>query len=409
MVQAFWRPVQPAPIMGAMPRAPRLDPPPVALRPEHEYVLARAFGPVERSAGRPEPQPALALARALDLEGRLAARNGLQQLADELGRDAALELLARRALLAAQARTRASLLREMERLAGAAGVPCAPLKGAALERRGVVPEGGRRAGDLDLLVPQADAPRLARALRERGLELAGHPGHAHQLPPLRTREGHVLELHVEVPGLGPPGGRWRELQAGGLLEADPEAGPLPHRPTPRLLAAHAIVHGLWQHALAPESYPPARVLADLADLRAAGLLPDADTLAPLVAPRVPRTRLEALLRLVALLCAGERVDPAPAPAESPGWLLDHVLAASLDAGYRARLRRRERLDSLRSPAHLPSVVWRALVPGEALLELRYGPARGALGRVARRVRHPFHVLARAAALLRPAATHEGQA
>lgn len=409
MVQAFWRPVQPAPIMGAMPRAPRLDPPPVALRPELEYVLARAFGPVGRSAGHPPPQRALSLARALDLEGRLAARNDLQRLADELGRAAAIELLARRALLAAQARARAGLLSEMERLSAAVGVPCAPLKGAALERRGVVPEGARRAGDLDLLVPQADAPRLARALREHGLEPTGHPGHHHQLPPLRTREGHVLELHVEVPGLGPPGGRWQELLAGGLLEREPEAGPLAHGPTPRLLAAHAIVHGLWQHALSPESYPPARALADLADLHAAGLLPGAAALAPLVEPLVPRTRLEALLGLVALLCAGERVDPAAPLVESPGRLLDHVLAASLDAGYRARLRRRERLSSLCSPAHLPGALWRALAPGEALLELRYGPARGTLGRIARRARHPFGLLGRAAALLRPAATREGKA
>ena len=33
--------------MGAVPKPPRLDPPVVAWRPEHGWVLARAFGPAE--------------------------------------------------------------------------------------------------------------------------------------------------------------------------------------------------------------------------------------------------------------------------------------------------------------------------------------------------------------------------
>lgn len=385
--------------MGAVPSPPRLDPPVVAWRPEHGWVLTRAFGPTDLSAPSGEPGAVLALARALDLEGRLAARVSLQQLAGELGREAALALFARRALLEAQARARAGLLDELQHRAAAAGIPSAPLKGAALERRGLVPPGGRRAGDLDLLVPRREASRLAALLRGRGLRPTGHSGHAHQLPPLRTPEGHVLELHVSVPGVR-PGADWDVLRAAGLLEPDPATGGPAHRPTPLLLAAHAVAHGLWQHALAPESYPPLRLLADLCDLSAAGLLPTGEDLAGLVEPAVSRARLAALLELVERLRQGTGLPPAPGLGETPARLLDHALAASLDRAYRRRLRRRERLSSLASPA-LPAALWRALVPSAAQLELRYGPAAGPLARAARRLRHPFDLLGRAVGLLRP--------
>lgn len=373
----------------------------MARRPEHAWVLARAFGPVERPVPSGEPEAVLALAQALDLEGRLAARVGLQQLAGELGRAAALQLFARRALFEAQARARATLLGELRELAGTAGIPNAPLKGAALEQRGLVPPGGRRAGDLDLLVPRGAAHRLQALLQQRGLRPTGHRGHSHQLAPLRTPEGHVLELHVRVPGVG-PGEDWETLSRAGLLEPDPGAGARAHRPTPPLLAAHAIAHGLWQHALAPESYPPLRLLADLCDLSAAGLLPAATDLAGLVAPSVSRDRLAALLALVEHLREGAPGPPAaPGPGgESPARLLDHVLAASLDPGYRRSLRRRERLSSLVSPGW-PAALWRALLPSAAQLELRYGPAPGPLARAGRRLLHPWHLLGRALDLLRP--------
>lgn len=372
----------------------------MAWRPEHGWVLARAFGPAELAVPPGEPRAVLALAQALDLEGRLAARVGLQQLAGELGRAAALQLFARRALSEAQARARATLLGELQELAGAAGIPSSPLKGAALEQRGLVPPGGRRAGDLDLLVPRGAAHRLQALLQQRGLRPTGHRGHSHQLAPLRTPEGHVLELHVRVPGVG-PGEDWQTLSGAGLLEPHPGAGAWAHRPTPVLLAAHAVAHGLWQHALAPESYPPLRLLADLCDLSAAGLLPAATDLAALVAPAVSRDRLVALLALVEHVREDASRPPAAGPGgESPAGLLDHLLAASLDPGYRRRLRRRERLSSLASP-YWPAALWRALVPSAAQLELRYGPARGPLAWAGRRLRHPWHLLGRAAGLLRP--------
>ena len=372
----------------------------MAWRAEHGWVLARAFGPAEAAVPPAEPGAVLALARALDLEGRLGARVSLQQLTGELGREAALQLFARRALFEAQARARAALLGELQGLAGAAGIPSAPLKGAALEQRGLVPPGGRRAGDLDLLVPCPEAPRLQALLQQRGLRPTGHRGHPHQLPPLVTREGHVLELHVRVPGVG-PGEDWETLSRAGLLEPDPGAAARAQRPTPPLLAAHAVAHGLWQHALAPESYPPPRLLADLCDLSTAGLLPAATDLAGLVAPAVPRDRLEALLALVEHLRQGAPGPPAAGPGgESPARLLDHVLAASVDPGYRRRLRRRERLSSLASRGW-PAALWRALVPSAAQLELRYGPATGPLARAGRRLRHPWHRLGRAVGLLRP--------
>ncbi len=372
----------------------------MAWRPEHGWVLARAFGPAELAVPPGEPRAVLALAQALDLEGRLAARVGLQQLASELGRAAALQLFTRQALFEAQARARATLLGELQGLAGTAGIPSAPLKGAALEQRGLVPPGGRRAGDLDLLVPRREAPRLQALLLQRGLRPTGHRGHPHQLAPLRTPAGHVLELHVGVPGVG-PGEDWETLSRAGLLEPDPGAGTRAHRPTPLLLAAHAVAHGLWQHALAPESYPPLRLPADLCDLAAAGLLPAATDLAGLVAPAVSRARLAALLALVEHLRAGAPGPPAAGPGgESPARLLDHLLAASLDPGYRRRLRRRERLSSLVSPGW-PEALWRALVPSAAQLELRHGPASGPLARAGRRLRHPWHLLGRAVGLLRP--------
>lgn len=290
----------------------------------------------------------------------------------------------------------AGVAREVAESAASLGVPVVLLKGAALEATKRVAPGSRWSADVDVLVPEGSIEALAAALAARGfLATDGVPECEHQLLPLERAPGERIELHRFLPGVSRPGLRrfagFEDLEAAGALIALEGWPPGTRAPSAGVLAAHALVHGIAQHGLAPRSYPLSRMLADLVDLGAVGsegnaLMAEARgwTARHVTAAEaaVVRTTIDAL--------AAGRVLNSP--------LLDHVVAGLLDDRYVESLKLRA-LGS--APSRRPQLVararaaWQALFPGRARLAGLSPGKSVALGAVLR----PFVVAARAARAL----------
>lgn len=132
-----------------------------------------------------------------------ARRQGLAQLlygwargSDEraAGIGPALAALRRHAFRTAARSLELSVeLAELLPALGAAGIPCAPLRGPALAERLYGERTARPMGDLDLLVRRADLPRVRALLLARGYrELDRRPGFA-------ERYSYTLEMYRERP------------------------------------------------------------------------------------------------------------------------------------------------------------------------------------------------------------------
>ncbi len=196
--------------------------------------------------------------------------------------------------------------------------------------------------------------------------------------------------------------------------AGAETGPadtlrVPSRP---VLLAHALVHGLAQHGLAPRSYPPWRGVSDWIDLGLGGDQGDALLAAASawLGGALSADDAEAAHGLCALLVAGR--PEALTGTERPAAVLGrHLLAGPLDPSYRRSLRLDRLLPAAgtggRRPAGLddPSndraaaprpgrarTLWaaagRALIPPPAELAALYGPWRSRWGLVWRRLVRP---------------------
>jgi putative nucleotidyltransferase-like protein len=321
------------------PTARRLGfrPPNFALDAELEWILQRAFGPPTWTPTALVAAPKVVdQAVRLDLAARIAARQPRQLLVRELG-DAGSELLREHyvSTVARDALLRSSLdmlLRHAEVL----GVPCILLKYAALSRMGVLRPGARSASDIDVLVPESQARGFQAALERNGYEDVGLAESAHQLPGLLDPNGILIEVHVHVPAItlapGEPFARANDLMAAGLTS--PSGNAL--LPDPAIVVAHALAHGLVQHARAPHIYSPLKAFADLADLQlgrdgaldraeaflSAALTPDDVTSALTLASALPQGNLEAAM------------------SGGSGVMLRHALASQLDRRYAFRLRLR---------------------------------------------------------------------
>jgi hypothetical protein len=379
-----------------MPPALRFRPPRLAISSEVRWMLLRAFGPV----GAPFPgavaaAAALALARSFEVSARIAARQGRERLAAELGEETA-DGFARDRRAAAAAGLR--LMGEVRRVAAVAaplGVPLVLLKFAALEGAGLLAAGSRGACDVDLLAPGGRVRELWEALAAAGWRSSGLPEAEHQLPALVGPGGGAVEVHRHLPGVrleGAASADHRALDRLGRLRPLPD---LPGRcaaPDPEVLAAHALVHGLGQHGYWPASYPPLKMVADLIDLDALS-----DRALSWVERDVPPTEAAAARRLAGRLAAGE--DPA-------GWegdeevLLRHLLAGRLDPGYEQALRLglfRAQPSERSRPVQLARAVLGAVFLSDAQIAAIYGPPRSRLGLLGRRLARPFDLLRRLAA------------
>lgn len=339
-------------------RALNFRPPVLVLEPELEWVLKRAFGPVAWSPALPLAGKKLVdLALRLDVAGRIAARLPRALLEQEMGPEAAHRLREQYVAIVAREALLERALDLVLRQAKIANVPCILLKYAALSRMGALRAGARSASDIDVLVPRASARRLQNALIGNGYKVVGLPESAHQLAPLQDPNGALLELHTHLPGIslgpGQPFAGADELIAAGLTHQAGDA----LVPSPAVMTAHALAHGLVQHAGAPHMYSPVKTFADLADLQQAGheALEPAGAFLTAV---MTADDLTSALTLARALQQGDLVTASHGPA---GALLRHAVASQLDCGYATRLRLRMLTHPGPTSLHLtPSRVFSAL-------------------------------------------------
>lgn len=375
----------------------RFRPPRVALTADLRWALSRAFAAPEKQTDPPaNSSTALDLARRLDLAPRIASRIGRDVLSHELGAEGARGFIAVSGVAQMTAGRLTAVAREVAEVATVLGAPLVLLKGAALAATKRVPEGSRWSSDVDVLVSESALDALARALVDRGFRKAdGVLDCDHQLPPFEREPGERIELHRFLPGVTRPGelrfASLEGLKAAGALEPVEgwPAGTLV--PSIGVLAAHALVHGIAQHGLAPRTYPLMRMLSDLVDLGAAAdagdaLMADAHAW---TARHVDADEVVAVRATLSALAAGRVENSA---------LLDHVLAGLLDDRYADSLKLRGlgSEPSHRSPlAARAHAAWHAVFPGRARLAGLSPGKSTALGAVLR----PFVVAARAARAL----------
>lgn len=317
-------------------RARRLDfrPPRLELDAELEWVLQRALGPLTwKPSARVSGQRLVDVALRLDLAARIAARHPSELVEREMGAPSATRLREQYvATVAREALLEHALIQLLEH-AHTANLPCVLLKYSALNRLGVLRVGSRVASDIDVLVPHAHARRFQAFLKEKGYRDCALPESSHQLPALQDPNGVLIELHIHVPvvalALGAPFVSADALLAAGLTVRSGEA----LLPTPAILAAHAVAHGLMQHAHVPHVYSPLKTFADLADLELAipGVLAQATPYLSAMAAE-DQANVQVLARA---LSAG---DLTLAMSGDPGKILRHALASQLDRSYAIRLR-----------------------------------------------------------------------
>ncbi|MFP5285889.1 MAG: nucleotidyltransferase family protein [Thermoanaerobaculia bacterium] len=384
-----------------MPPSPvRFRPPRVAVSPEVRWMLLRAFGP----AGSPFPQSvgppeALALARRFELSARIAARQGREALARELGEEAAAGFARDRVAVTASGLRLLATAREVAGVADRLGLPVAFLKFVALEGAGLDAAVRRAACDVDVLAPAGRVQELQDALVAAGFQASGLPEGEHQLPALQHPSGGVVEVHRLILGVRPEGSlsaTFETLEGHGLLAPLPG---LPGRcsiPVPEVQAAHVQVHGLGQHGWWPASYSLLKMVADLLDLTSTGkeCVLTARALS-WVEGDVPPAEAETVRRLCDRLAAGD--DPASGWDGPEEVLLLHILAGRLDPEYEKSLRlglfHSQPTD--RPPAlRLARRIWDALFLTRAQVDAVYGKPRHPLGYLGRQLARPFDLIAR---------------
>ncbi|MGE0639818.1 MAG: nucleotidyltransferase family protein [Thermoanaerobaculia bacterium] len=357
----------------------RFDPPAISLSPAIRWVLVRAFGPPEVALEEPEGLATAALAGRLGVAPRIVARHSADRLSGELGAEAAAELRRQRALTAAQEMRLSSALAAFDAVAAELRVPYAPLKGQALVLGGYAPDSGRASSDVDLLVPEGRLDALQAELSKRGFSPAGQ-AYEHQAPALRHEDGGAIELHRVILGVRPLGKQSADFDGlaaaelvGGLPSVWRGPGGKPkgdlRMPRRELLTAHALVHALAQHGMAPRAYPGLLLIADLLDLAfrdSAGRATLA-SIAPWIERAVPFDEAEAALDLASALAAGDAAlfERPVVERSRPRLLLDHFLAGAFDDAYAESLKARalEAPLSDRSPSGArAALVAGALVP-----------------------------------------------
>ena len=329
-------------------------PPRLALDADLEWVLQRAFGPLEWKPTTPIwGQRLVELALRLDVAARIAARQPRQLVEQEMGSEPAHRLREQYVGTVARGALLDHTLDQLLERASAADISCILLKYAALNRMGVLQVGARVASDIDVLVPHTRAREFQALLKEDGYQDLGLPESSHQLPALRDPNGVLIELHVHVPLVtlapGQPFARADDLLAAGLTTQSGNA----LVPDAAILAAHAIAHGLMQHAQVPQVYSPLKTFADLADLqlKRPGVVEQARAY---LSRTMTAEDLTSVQTLACLLAAG---DLETAMRGGPGVLLRHALASQLDRRYAIWLRlggltHRRGTSVRRSPAHI---------------------------------------------------------
>lgn len=377
-----------------------LDPPRVEFDPDLAWLLRTGFeSPLPDGVPRNEAAPrdeerTVRLARTLQVSGRIGRQLELSRaipsgraLRRELATDYRTNVATASLLMCAQ--------RELCQLGERLAVPVIPLKFAALHAARICAPGSRQVWDLDVLVPKASARFFWNALIDAGYRRTNTSEYEHQLEPLLDANGVVVDLHVHIPGVFVEARHFAtadELLRRALLIRGPDANYIPNN---AILAAHAIAHGLLQNRSTPQTHSPLRMIADLMDLRRVEPAVLAFAKPHLAAALAPTC--DTLERLCATLANGTFVDKSfdGTPEQILLW---HCLAARLDFEYSERLRAAGLSNKIRDGASLREIAGylaTLLYPGEAELEVLYGPAIGSAARMRRRFRRPLDLARRA--------------
>lgn len=388
----------------------RFVPPPLQLTPELEWVLLRAFGPVDLCArASVDAEAAWALAARLDLASRIGARSPAEVLAAETG-----ESVATRFRDAYHSTVWSNLLLvgvagEIAGVAATAGIEVVFLKSVALMLSGVTPIGTRNAGDVDVLVSNSELPRLCSALRDHGFSIGTDGRKQHQIMPSFHSSGAMVEIHRSLKGLRAGGRRW--LTAEDLLPGSRsfEIVGLPGGclvPALSFVVAHLMVHAIVQHGAHPGSYPGLRLIADLADVSQFDSRPlDArrDEVVARACGPLRRQEVISALRLTQALTTGTPALADVAGDPDLGWWLRHVVAVLDDHDYREYLRLPGIVwDEVDSPRGLrwTRKVWSSLTLSRREMEQRYGPLDNPVKRALFRAWRPFDLVLRVIRYLR---------
>jgi hypothetical protein len=375
----------------------RFQPPRVSPAPELDFVLARAFGPpVVRPFGKLQPKLLLGLARALDLEARIGARNPVDRLVGETDPDTAEGFARARREAVANHLQLEAVARDVARVAADLRLPLVLLKFAALAATGAVSRGARRASDLDLLVDPSRATLLRRTLISQGYADSDLRAQEQELSALRHPSGRPVEIHRLMLGVrlqGRGSATVQGLAEHGLLAPVPGLPGEVFAPRSDVCLAHAVVHGIAQHG--GGDYPFLRVVGDVIDLGGAG---GPQPLPAWIAADVSPQEWEATLALARSLAAGRGLALLGRISPPEGLLLRHVVAAATDPEYRRALKllaiRRPLTDRPRGLARLLTM-GRGLWLTDAEIDVVYGKPRSRLGYLARRVLRPLDLARRA--------------
>lgn len=368
--------------------------------------MGRAFGPADgpwRQAGGLCGERAFGLAESLDLAERIGARTAPAALAEEVGETAAAGFRRAHTGCAARALVVDRVCREIAEVCFDRGVPVVFLKGAALQLGGWIESGSRSMSDVDVLVADAAARAFQAALVERGCRSPEAPESEHQLQLLKHPTGLGIEVHRMIPGVRLEGGRSataEQLFERGLVRAIDGLPGGCRVPLPEVLLAHALVHGIAQHGLAPDNYPWSRFLADVQDLGAAGAgsREIAGTIGPWIEGDVSPDEVGAVLELMDWFGRGEDALEIAAGSDPPAKLIRHLVAGATMPAYVQSMRLARRARGLSDRPRWKKLAvdgWRTVWLTRPQVDQLYGRPKSELGYWGRRLWRPFDLVGRA--------------
>lgn len=373
----------------------RFRPPRVRFSPEMRWVLQRAFGP----RGRPV-EPALNHARALELaqvfnlSGRLASRLGRVQLIGELGTSLGVAAWRAHQVSVGRLLHRLELAEAVSNAARTAGCEVAFLKSMAMHLTGITAAGARDLADVDVLAETCRRTALEDALRLAGFQTMDLRSRGESALGFFKPSWGTIDLHPNVPGLrlalGLPFAGFADLRQAGLLAPAPGMGALAWVPTPPVLAAQALAHGVGGHGFDPAHYPLLRMVADLIDLGFGG--EDGAAMAQQILPwlesELSEAEVHAARELCVALSSGDAELYSSASHDRPEVkLLRHILAGSVDPRYQRALRVHALVPGLRSDRSLGFILragWRHTFRPREDMELLWGPPAGRFGYLGKR-------------------------
>lgn len=316
----------------------RFTPPQFELPAEAQWVMMAALSSAPPTpASHLDQEELLLWLQRLGLAERLAFRHPPDLLLSTLGQTIhdALVTQQRRAagrtlMLIELARTIADAALQLE-------TPVVLLKGVALMALEVTPVGSRDASDVDALVPRGKAQQLANDLVARGFEQSQVHESSQHLPALIHPRMGLTEIHVALRELrinAPRDAEFEDLEKHQLLSPIPDLANT-YAPSPEVLAAHALAHGIAQHGRSPKSYPFLRMMADLQDIapHIGSFEEMLDAARPFLQKTVSQRELNAVLELERCFRSGFVAATGDGAA-----LLRHPVAGTLSPDYQDSLK-----------------------------------------------------------------------